>query len=136
MDASSIFIQKPNHHQQQPPFITSCISPAICFRRPEFRSRRRKCGLLGFGVRLRNESVRNRKRFVFRTSAALDPQTIVVVVSFVAVSALTVFYFNYTNNRKRDDESRKPAYLIAPSYGGTVQNLLRREKVPSNSSFR
>ncbi|XP_076917607.1 pentatricopeptide repeat-containing protein MRL1, chloroplastic-like [Bidens hawaiensis] len=111
MDVSNILTVKPNPHPLSPPF-TSCISPAISLRsqflsRP---SRRRKCcwlGLgLGFGVQFHSPSVRSRRRFVFRTSAALGPQTIVVVVSFVAVSALTVFYLNYVN-RKRGNEPNK-----------------------------
>ncbi|KAI3803999.1 hypothetical protein L1987_32166 [Smallanthus sonchifolius] len=115
MDVSTIFIVKPNPHPFSPPF-TSCISPTISLRSQflgrEFRrpSRRRKCGLLGlglgFGVQFHSPSIRNMRRFVFRTSAALNPQTVVVVVSFVAVSALTVFYFNYSN-RKSSDESNK-----------------------------
>ncbi|KAD6795572.1 hypothetical protein R6Q59_020525 [Mikania micrantha] len=111
MDGSTIFIVKPNPHPLSPPF-TSFISPTISFRSQllgrEFRRRQFCClGLgFGFGVQFHPSSIRTRRRFVFRTSAALDPQTVVVVVSFVAVSALAVFYFNYST-RKRDDESNK-----------------------------
>nr|XP_043623607.1 pentatricopeptide repeat-containing protein MRL1, chloroplastic [Erigeron canadensis] len=94
----------------QHPLSPSCISPIISLRPQflgsEFRGRR-KCCWVGFGVRYRGQLVRTRKRFVFRTSAALDPQTVVVVVSFVAVSALTVFYFNYSNKKQDTHESSK-----------------------------
>ncbi|KAI3765750.1 hypothetical protein L2E82_15793 [Cichorium intybus] len=115
MDVSSVFFVKPNQHPLSSS-LTSCISPTISLRPeffgPEFRrpSRRRKCcslGLgLGLGVHFHSPSIRTRRRFVFRTSAALDLQTVVVVVSFVAVSAITVYYFNFSN-RKHDDGSNK-----------------------------
>ncbi|KAL4584999.1 hypothetical protein LXL04_009612 [Taraxacum kok-saghyz] len=115
MDVSSVFFVKPNQHPL-PSSFTSCISPTISLRPeffgPEFRrpSRRKKCcslGLgLGLGVHFHSPSIRTKRRTVFRTSAALDVQTIVVVVSFVAVSALTVYYFNYSN-KKHDDGSNK-----------------------------
>lgn len=43
---------------------------------------------------------------MLRTSASLNLETVVVVVSFVAVSALTVFYLNFSK-RKHDNESNK-----------------------------
>ncbi|KAK9070890.1 hypothetical protein SSX86_009458 [Deinandra increscens subsp. villosa] len=137
-------IVKPNPHPLSPPF-TSCISPITSLRsqfsRREFHrpSRRRKCcglGLgLGFGVQFHSPSIRTRtrRRFVFRTSAALDPQTVVVVVSFVAVSALTVFYFNYSN-RKHDDKSNKISKPIYQSNSQQGSNMLHHTINGQNSS--
>jgi len=106
MDVSNIFIVKPNPHPHplSPPF-TSCISPIISLRSEflgrEFR-RRRKCSLRGLGLGFHSPAIRARRRFAFRTSSSLNPQTVVVVVSFVAVSALTVFYFrNRSSNQLR-----------------------------------
>ncbi|KVH96510.1 Pentatricopeptide repeat-containing protein [Cynara cardunculus var. scolymus] len=135
-----VFILKPNQHPLSPSF-TSCISPTISLRPqffgPEFRrpSRRRKCcGLgLGLGVQFHSPSVGIRRRFVFRTAAALDPQTVVVVVSFVAVSALTVFYFNYSN-KKHDDGSNKISKRLDHTNSQQVSSILNHTYDEQNSS--
>ncbi|KAJ0883683.1 putative tetratricopeptide-like helical domain superfamily, pentacotripeptide-repeat region of PRORP [Helianthus annuus] len=112
MDVSTIFIPKPNPHPFSPSF-TSCISPAIQLRSQflgsEFRrtSRRRTCCWLGLGLGFHSPSITRRRRFVCTTSAALGPQTVVVVASFLAVSAVAVFYFNFCN-RKQSDKISKP----------------------------
>ncbi|CAH1423372.1 unnamed protein product [Lactuca virosa] len=144
MDVSSVFFVKPNQHPLSSPF-TSCISPTISLRPelfgPEFRrpSRRRKCcslGLgLGLGVHFHSPSIRTKRRLIFRTSAALDLQTVVVVVSFVAASALTVYYFNYSN-KKHDDRSNKKSkplhHTDSQQSSSTVNHTFNDQQNSSN----
>ncbi|KAJ9562971.1 hypothetical protein OSB04_008131 [Centaurea solstitialis] len=131
-----VFILKPNRHPPLSPSFTCCIAPPVSLR-PQFfgrrPSRRRKCCGLGLGLGFHSPSltIRSRRRFVFRTSAALDPQTVVVIVSFVAVSALTVFYFNYSN---RNHQSNKTSKRLDHTDGQQVSTILNHSFDEQSSS--
>lgn len=76
-------------------------------RPPAALRSRRKCKNLGFQFHLYP-----RKRFVFR--ASLDSQSIALVAAVVAVSALTVFYLNYSKRKKNGEE--KKVYIFNVDY--------------------